>query len=466
MDSSAYRSLGIVEAGRLLRSGEFTSEELTLGALAFCAETNPKLHAFITVAEERALDDARRADKELRAGVDRGPLHGIPYGVKDVFDTAGIRTTCHSKIMMENVPSEDSEVVSRLAQAGGVLLGKLATDEFAFGGPTEDLPFPFPLNPWNTDHMTGGSSSGSAVAVSSGILRLAIGTDTGGSIRGPAALCGLVGLKPTYGRVSTRGSYPLAYSMDHCGPLAATVEEAAIALQVLAGFDPLDHASADEPAGDYSKDLDAGVAGLRIGVPRAFFEKAFGVSQEALEGIRRTEEALRGAGAIVEDISLPDYPLFSTSGRVILTAEAFAVHEANLKARPSDYSLLAMQRIMLGASLTAADYIQALRLRRELARAVNKTFDRYDLILTACSLAPAPRLDSMPDPLTAPSVIQAYPFSLSGHPAMSVPIGLSTEGLPLSVQIVGPYFGEARVLRAGKAVEKLSAWKLPTLEIH
>lgn len=466
MDSSTYRGLGVVEAGRLLRSRELTSEELTLGALAFCAEVNPKFHAFITVAEERALEDARKADIELRTGVDRGPLHGIPYGVKDVFDTKGIRTTCHSKIMIDNVPSEDSEVVSRLAKAGGVLLGKLATDEFAFGGPTEDLPFPFPLNPWNIDHMTGGSSSGSAVAVSSGMLRVAIGTDTGGSIRGPAALCGLVGLKPTYGRVSTRGAYPLAYSMDHCGPLATTVEEAAIALQVLAGFDPMDHASADEPVGDYARDLNAGVAGFRIGVPRAFFEKALGVSQEALEGIQRTEEALRGAGAIVEDISLPDYPLFSTSGRVILTAEAFAVHEANLKARPSDYSLLAMQRIMLGASLTAADYIQALRMRRELARTVNTTFDRYDLILTASSVAPAPRLDSMPDPLTAPSVIQAYPFSLSGHPAMSVPIGLSANGLPLSVQIVGPYFGEARVLQAGKTVETLSDWKLPTLEFH
>ncbi|CAH1659523.1 MULTISPECIES: amidase [unclassified Chelatococcus] len=466
MKDATYRELSIEQAGRSIRSREISSQELTRSALRHISEYNPTLHAFITVTEEKALADAKRADDELAAGVDRGPLHGIPYAVKDVFDTEGIRTTCHSKILLDNIPAEDSAVVARLSNAGGVLMGKLATDEFAFGGPTDDLPFPAPLNPWNTEHMTGGSSSGSAVAVSSGMVRFAIGTDTGGSIRGPAALCGLAGVKPTFGRVSTRGAYPLAYSMDHCGPLAASVTEAAIALQVLAGHDPRDPSSADVPVEDYLAELNGGVARLKIGVPRAFFEKAQGISTEALAAITQVEDALRAAGATVEDIAMPDYPLFSTCGRVILTAEAFSVHEENMRTRAADYSSLAMQRIMLGASLTAADYIQALRLRRELARAVDDTFNQYDLILTACSVAPAPRLDSMPDPFTAPSVIQAYPFSLSGHPAMSVPVGLASNGLPLSVQFVGPYFKEARVLRAGRTVETLFGWKLPVLALQ
>lgn len=463
LPAPGLHALDIAEAGRRLRAGEVTAVALTRAALERIGRIDGSLHAFIRLSGDAALHAARQADAELEAGRDRGPLHGIPYAVKDVYDVAGLPTTCHSKLRLDHCAEVDSAVVERLGQAGAILLGKLATDEFAFGGPTADLPFPAPLNPWNAAHMTGGSSSGSAVAVAAGMVRFALGTDTGGSIRGPAALCGLAGLKPTFGRVSRRGAFPLAYSMDHCGPLAASVEDAAIVLQALAGHDPHDPSSADVPVPDYRRSLPDGVAGLRIGVPRAFFATAQGITREVVDAIAQVEAMMREAGAIVEDVTLPDYPLFSTCGRVLLTAEAYAVHEQDLKTRPQDYSGLAMQRITLGATITAADYIQAQRLRRELAAAVDGALTRFDLLLSACNLAAAPRLDAMPDPFTAPSVIQAYPFSLSGHPALSVPVGLGASGLPLSAQFVGRYFDEATVLRAGATVEMLTGWRLPAL---
>ena len=232
------QDLSIVEMGRLLRSGSVTSETLARDALARVAARDGALHAFVLVTEDRALEDARRADAELKAGRDRGPFHGIPYALKDIYDTAGIRTTCHSKLRLNVVPKEDSVAAARLREAGGVLLGKLATHEFAIGGPSFDLPFPPARNPWNPQHVTGGSSSGSGTAIGARMVRMAMGSDTGGSIRGPAAWCGTVGIKATYGRVSRRGVFPLSWTLDHIGPLTRSVEDAAITLQVLAGHDP------------------------------------------------------------------------------------------------------------------------------------------------------------------------------------------------------------------------------------
>jgi aspartyl-tRNA(Asn)/glutamyl-tRNA(Gln) amidotransferase subunit A len=455
------RRVGIAELGRELRAGALTAVALTEAALARVDEVDGKLHAFVRVSRDRALADARRADREFSAGIDRGPLHGIPYALKDVYDVEGMPTTCHSNMRLDHSAGLDSAVAEKLGVAGCVLLGKLATDEFAFGGPAPGLPFPPARNPWNPEHTTGGSSSGPAAAVASGMMRFAMGTDTGGSIRGPAAFCGVIGLKPTYGRVSRRGAFPLSYTMDHCGPLAASVEDAAICLQAIAGHDPLDPASADQPVPDYLAALRDGVAGLRIGVPRAFFASAPGITAEARTAIEATISALRGAGAVVEDITLPPYGQFSTCGRVMLTAEAYAIHEADLRARPQEYTTLTMQRIMLGATLSAADYIQALRLRRELASAVGGALDRCDLLLTACSLATAPRMDSLPDGFRIPSTIQAYPFTVTGHPALAVPVMLAADGLPLAVQLVGRPFDEASVLRAGAAVESVLDWKLP-----
>jgi aspartyl-tRNA(Asn)/glutamyl-tRNA(Gln) amidotransferase subunit A len=457
------QDLSIAAMGRALRAGTVTAQQLARDALARIAARDPALQAFLLVTETRALDDARRADDELRAGRDHGPLHGIPYALKDIYDTAGIRTTCHSKLRVDHVPAADSVVAAKLTEAGGVLLGKLATHEFAIGGPSFDLPFPPSRNPWNTAHITGGSSSGSATAIAARMVRMAMGSDTGGSIRGPAAWCGLVGIKPTYGRVSRRGVFPLSWTLDHCGPLSRSVEDAAIALQALAGHDPEDAASADVPVPDYRAGLEQGVRGLRIGAPRGFFAAAPTAMPEVIAGIDRTAALLREAGATVEDITLPDYALFAAAGRVIMMAEAFAIHEADLQSRLLDYGEITANRFVLGAAITAADYINAMRARRELTDAVNAALGRYDALLTASALTTAPRFDAPADSLSSASPMQTIPFNVTGHPAMSVPVGLVPDGLPISVQIVGRPFDEAMVFRVGRTIEQLSGWESVTL---
>ena len=448
----------IAEAARALRAGTTTAVELAERSLARISAVDGQVNAFILVTPERAIEDARRADAELAAGHDRGPMHGVPYALKDIFDTAGIPTTCHSKLRLNVVPAKDSAVATRLAEAGGVLLGKLATHEFALGGPSFDLPFPPARNPWKLAHMPAGSSSGSAAAVAAGMVRMAMGSDTGGSIRGPAAYCGTIGLKPTYGRVSRRGVFPLSTTLDHCGPLSRSVEDAAITLQILAGHDPLDAASADVPVGDYLGGLEAGVKGLRIGIPRAFFADAAIKDEEVIAGIDRVAAALRAAGAIVEDIELPDYALFSFCGRVIMLTEAFAIHERDMQSRPQDFARLTFERIILGATVSAPDLIQACRLRRELTQAVSRALSRCDVLLTASSLIPAPRFEAAPSAMAAAAPTQTMPFNVTGHPAMSVPMGLSSSGLPIGLQIVGRAFDEATVLRVGRSVEVLSGW--------
>ena len=455
--------LSIAEMGRMLRARSVTAETLARDALARIAGRNDTLHAFVLVTEERALADARRADSELRAGPDRGPLHGVPYALKDIYDTAGIRTTCHSKLRVDHVPLEDSAAAARLREAGGVLLGKLATHEFAIGGPSFDLPFPPARNPWNPDHVTGGSSSGSGTAIASRMVRVAMGSDTGGSIRGPAAWCGTVGIKPTYGRVSRRGVFPLSWTLDHIGPLTRSVEDAAIALQVLAGYDPLDPGSADVAVPDYRADLERGVDGLRIGIPRAFFAAAKATTQELVAGLDRTAAQLREAGAAVEDIELPDYALFAAAGRVIMMAEAFAIHESDMRARLLDYGEITAGRFVLGAAITATDFIHALRARRELTAAVNAALSRYDALLTLSALTTAPRFDQPTDALSSASPLQTIPFNVTGHPAIGVPTGLGASGLPIGVQVVGRAFDEQMIFRVGRAVEKLSGWESVTL---
>lgn len=455
---TALDELPIAEAGRRLRDGSLTSMALTRHSLDRIAELDGALHSFVLLTEARALADAARADAELAAGHDRGPMHGTPYALKDIYDTAGIRTTCHSKLLIDNVPDYDSVVARKLAAGGGVLLGKLATHEFAMGGPSFDLPFPPARNPWNLEHVTGGSSSGSGAAVAAGLVRTAMGSDTGGSIRGPAAYCGTVGLKPTYGLVSRRGVFPLSYTLDHCGPLSASVQDAAITTQVIAGHDPNDPASADRPAPDLLTGLENGVAGLRVGLPRNLWRNATGLTDETAATLDRLANALRDAGAIVEDVALPDYELFNACGRVILLAEAFAIHEADLRSRPQDYGELFFMRIAAAASLSAADYIQAQRLRRELAEAVNRdALARHDVLLTACALSPAPPFSAFPSDMPGPMHIQTMPFNVTGNPALSMPAGLSATGLPLSAQLVGRPFDEALLLRVGRAVEKITA---------
>jgi len=451
--AKALHDYSIAEAGALLRSGKITSVALTEHALARIKAIDPVISSFITVTAEGALADAAAADANFAKGIDKGPMQGIPHALKDIYATAGIRTTCHSKLLLDNIPKEDSVVAAKFKAQGAVLLGKLATHEFALGGPSFDLPFPPARNPWNTNHVPGGSSSGSGAAVAAGLVRMAMGSDTGGSIRGPASYCGTIGLKPTYGLVSRRGVFPLSYSLDHCGPLSWTVEDSAIAMQVIAGFDPQDPGSANVPVPDFRGKLGTGVRGLRLGLPRHWFAKAEGATAETLRAIDDAAQTLAKLGATIEEIELPDYELYNACGRVIMYSEAFAIHERNFQTRPLDYGLYTYLRMTLGALVTATDLTQAMRLRRELAGAVNDKLKSCDVLITASALAPAAAFSDL-NPNTPPNLpIQTMPFDVTGNPAMSIPTGFAATGLPLSMQIVGRAFDEPTVLGIGAAFE-------------
>jgi aspartyl-tRNA(Asn)/glutamyl-tRNA(Gln) amidotransferase subunit A len=456
-DTRELHELSIAEAGAALRSGSLTSTALTEHALARVAAVDPRLNAFVRVTEERALADAARADRELATGVDRGPLHGIPYALKDIIDVAGVPTTCSSALLLENVPSEDSHVQRRLAAGGAVLMGKLGTAEFALGGPGFDLPFPPPRNPWNPEHFTGGSSAGSGSAVGGGLVRLALGSDTGGSIRSPASNCGVVGLKPTYGAVSRRGVYPLSYSLDHVGPLGWNVSDVALAMNVIAGFDPADPGSVDAPVPDYIAQLGQGVEGLRIGYARDFFATVAGVSPEVVALIDAAAERLSALGAHVEQVSMPDFELAKACARIIMTAEAYAIHESDLRDRPHLYGRYMYQRTVGAGALTAADLVQAFRLRQELTVELNRgALARCDALITTTALAPAPHFDEFPRDWPPPSLavaVHTAPFNVTGNPALVVPAGFSATGLPLGLQIIGRPFDEPRLLRIGAAFE-------------
>ncbi|MBR3369487.1 MAG: amidase [Rhodobacteraceae bacterium] len=446
--------LSILDAGALLRAGTISAKDLAKDALARIGALDDKLNSFITLTTDRALADADAADADFANGIDKGPMQGIPYALKDIFNTAGIRTTCHSKLLQDHVPTSDCVVAEKLRSGGGVLIGKTATHEFAFGGPSFDLPFPPARNPWNPDHIPGGSSSGSGAAVAAGFVRMAMGSDTGGSIRGPAAYCGTVGLKPTYGLVSRRGVFPLSFTLDHAGPLSRSVDDTAATMQVIAGYDPLDPASADPGALDFLGGINDGIEGMKFAFPRHFFEDAEGVSDEVVSALDAAIVKLGELGATVDIVTLPDYELFNAAGRVILLSEAYAIHEADMKTRPLDYGRFTHARMAVGGLLSASDLMQALRVRRQLSISVNNTIlGKYDAIIAASTLAPAGRFDEI-DPETPPAwAIQTMPFNVTGNPAMSIPTGFSAQGLPLSMQIVGKPFADPTVLRIGKAYE-------------
>jgi aspartyl-tRNA(Asn)/glutamyl-tRNA(Gln) amidotransferase subunit A len=460
--------LSVSDAGAALRAGSIMSRALTENALTRIATLDPLLHSFITVTSERALSDADRADKELQAGIDRGPLHGIPYALKDIYATAGIVTTCNSALLLDHVPQEDAAVEAKMKSGGAVLLGKLNTHEYAIGGPSFDLPYPPARNPWNLEHFTGGSSSGCGAAVGSGLVRVALGTDTGGSIRSPACYCGVIGLKPTYGFVSRRGAYPLSYSLDHCGPVTRTVKDSALVMQVIAGYDPLDPSSADVPIPNFSASIGQDLQGLKIGYTRQLFAKVDGVCPNLVACMDSAAQRIAELGARVEEVILPDYELFKACGRIIMIAEGYAIHEEQLKARPFDYGRYTYQRLIAGAMISAADLTQAFRLRRELTLLLNKAMlARNDALITATALGPAPRLDEFPLDWPPPShavAVQTAPFNVTGNPCLTVPAGFSPEGLPYGMQVTGRVFDEPTVFRIAAAFEaSISISRLPEL---
>jgi aspartyl-tRNA(Asn)/glutamyl-tRNA(Gln) amidotransferase subunit A len=454
----------IADASRGIAAGDLSPVALTEAALARATALNGKLDAFIEITADRALAAARRAEAEIAGGRRRGPLHGVPYGLKDIYDAAGLRTTAHSRLLLDNFAAADAVTTARLEAAGMVLIGKLATHEFATGGPAWDLPFPPARNPWNTDHFTGGSSSGSGAAVAAGILPLAMGSDTGGSIRLPAAYCGTVGLKPTYGRVSRRGVVPLSFSLDTTGPLTWTVEDAALVLQALAGYDPRDPGSADVPVPDYRAPLRQGVAGLRIGYARAF-NKDGGVNTEQAAALDAAAQVLAKLGAEIIEVALPPNNHFQATARTISHAESFSIHQQDLRSRPELYARVTRERLSLGGFLTASQYVRAQRLRRILTIKIDALFEECDTLLTAIIPSAAPVLKQTDDrPWRDPQPLASV-FNVTGHPAIAQPCGFSASGLPLSVQFVGRVFDEATLLRVGHAYEQAAGWtaKRPAL---
>jgi aspartyl-tRNA(Asn)/glutamyl-tRNA(Gln) amidotransferase subunit A len=450
--------LGLAEAADLIHARKLSPVEFAAELLARIERHDGKYNAFVRLSPERALSAARAAEEEIAAGRWRGPFHGIPYALKDIIDVEGLPTTAHSKILIDNVARRHAAVAERLEAGGGVLLGKLATHEFAIGGPSFDLPWPPARNPWNRDHFCGGSSSGSGAGLAAGFFPAALGTDTGGSIRNPASMCGITGLKPTYGRVSRRGVVPLAFSLDHIGPMTRTVRDNALMLQVIAGHDPGDPASAEEPVPDYDAMLGQGVRGLRIGVIRDFYTRDVVGHPEQVEALDAAVRLLTEAGAEITEITLPALQDFSACGQIILAAEAYAVHEQWLKDRPQDYGARARERLLAGADLRAVDYLRAVRWRRQLRDRVAEEFAKIDVALTASSMDPACRIDD-DEALAANYWRQArMPFNVTGQPALVIPAGFAKSGLPLSLQLVGHPFAEAMLYRIAQFYEEATGW--------
>lgn len=449
----------IASAAADIAAGRLSPVALTEACLARIDKHESKVHAFIRLERDRALASARKAEADIKAGRRRGALHGIPFGHKDIYETAGIPTTCHSKLLKDYVPERDAVTVAKLADAGIVMMGKLATHEFAMGGPSFDLPWPPARNPWALEHFTGGSSSGTGASVAAGFVLGGTGSCTGGSIRLPAAFCGLAGIKPTYGLVSRTGIQPLAFTLDHSGPLAWTTEDCAILLQAMAGHDPTDPGSANVPIPDYRAALSGDLTGVRIGVIRHFYEKDITVSPEVGAAMEASFKVLNGLGASVRDVTLPSLQDWNACGWLIAITEAYSVHEPWLKSRYNDYGQNFRDRITLAAFFSAADYQAAIRFRRELNDKLAQVMNDVDLLVLPTTLTPAPKIDQMPAFGSFETPNFTMPFNVSGSPALAVCNGFSGSGLPLSLQIVGRPFEESLVLRAGHAYECATNWK-------
>ena len=435
--------LSIREAGQRFRDGSLTSAALTEAHLERIAALDGDLRSFMLVTTDRARADAARADQELRDGRDRGPLHGIPVGIKDLIDTAGIATTSGSQLRKDHLPATDAPLVTRLVEGGAVLLGKLSLYEFATVGPDFEIPFPPARNPWSSDHITGGSSSGNAAAVAGGLVRTTIGSDTAGSLRAPASYCGVVGLKPTFDLVPLTGAFPLSPSLDHIGPISASVEDAALTLDVLA-----------QRPHTATKYLGQDILGLRIGYARAWFAKDPSTSPEVLAALDDAVSALSLLGARIEEIDLPDYQAFLKAGSTILNAESYALHRADLEARSADYGPMSRKSLMTGAKIPAADLAAAQSARADLRSALDAdVFTKFDAFVTATTLTTALPLSAFAGGKTVWTPMRTIPFNVTGHPVLSLPVGFA-QGLPIGMQIVGPALGEARICQVGHAFEQ------------
>ena len=451
--------LSLSEASQLVRSKKVSPVELTQECLSQIERLNPILNAFINVTADSALAEAQKSEDEIQRGRWSGPLHGIPIALKDLVDAAGTSTTGASALFTNRVPTQDAEIVRRLRVGGAVLLGKLNMHELAYGGSSLISYFGPVRNPWALDFIPGGSSSGSGVAVAAQLCYAAIGSDTGGSIRIPAAHCGIVGLKPTYGRVSLRGVIPLAWSLDHVGPMTRTVTDAALTLQVIAGYDPEDASSTDIPVADYVGTLSAKASSLRLGIPRAhFYEELHPEIQAAMDS------ALRVLGKLTSSQHEIQIPAAIDTAILILKAEAYAFHREYIAKTPELYQAETLRRLLAGAEIMTADYVCARRQLDEFRRSVPKIFDRVDVLVTSTTPVPPFTISELLadlDNLRTKEVLtarNARSFNVFGLPSITIPCGFTSKGLPIGLQITGPPGGEATLLRLAYAYERETDW--------
>jgi aspartyl-tRNA(Asn)/glutamyl-tRNA(Gln) amidotransferase subunit A len=457
-------SLNLHEVAELVRGKKISPVELTRACLARIEALNPLLNAFITVTADSALTEARQAESEVQRGEWRGPLHGIPIALKDLIDTAGVRTTAASALFKDRIPQEDAAVVQRLRGAGAVLLGKLNMHEFAYGSTSATSYFGRVSNPWNLEHITGGSSGGSAAAVAAGLCYGALGSDTGGSIREPAAFCGIVGLKPTYGRVSTRGVIPLSWSADHIGPMTRSVADAAAMLQAIAGYDANEVTSYNQPVEDYVAATNLSLSPLRIGVPRDFFYAA--LDPEIKEAAEQALAALVKLGAEIREVAME-----VSLDRTVVRSEAYAYHSENVAKHPKLYLPETLAKLRMGAGIDTGTYIKARRELEQLRRETPKLFATVDVLVTPTTPALAPKASALParfeDILAEDTLLlrNTRPFNLLGLPTISLPCGFSRAGLPIGLQISGPPWREALVLRLAQAYQQTTSWhtRRPTI---
>ncbi|HEY7908676.1 MAG TPA: amidase [Thermomicrobiales bacterium] len=463
MDTNDLTALSIAEAGALIVRRRVSPVELTDAYLARIERQNPLLNAYVTVTGDAAREEAREAEREIAGGTYRGPLHGIPIALKDLYDTKGVRTAAGSKILWDRVPDEDSAVTTLLRAAGAISLGKTNTHEFAYGVTTNNPHFGATRNPWNPDCIPGGSSGGSGAAVAAGMAAMAMGSDTGGSIRIPAALCGTVGLKATHGRVSTAGVIPLSWTLDHAGPLTRTVEDAAIVLNAIAGYDPNDAMTVPVPVDDYTRDLAAGVRGLRLGVPRTGFFEA--IDPEVARAVEEAIGVYRTLGATVEDMD--GTALWNARQAVsdIMLADARHYHAAWLRDRPEEYGEDVRDRLMRRTDMSADEFIAAMRVRAAVTVETARLMTRYDGLLLPTTRIPAPPIAGQTiiidgQEVFAPNILTSNtnPFNLPGMPALSLPCGFTAAGLPIGLQVVTRRWDEVTVLRVAAAYERATDW--------
>ena len=448
--------LTVAEASRLIKARKLSPVELTDAHLKRIQSLEPQLNAFITVTADLARKEAKAAEREIARGGYRGPMHGIPMALKDIFDTRGILTSGHSRVCIDRIPEKDATVTGRLYATGAILLGKAATHEFAHGGPSFDLPWPPARNPWNLEHFTGGSSSGSGAAVAAGLAPCAMGSDTGGSIRGPASFCGIAGLMPSAGLVSRAGVIPNSFTLDHVGPMAWTVEDCAIMLQAIAGYDPRDGGSVKVKLPNYRAALRQSVKGMKVGVLRQVWEEDVPQPAEVRRAMDDAVDLFAKLGVRCEDARVRPAQDYSDVKITIAETEIFSIHARDLVARPGDFGEDFLTRILPACLFQSTDYLQASREHRRMIAEAEPLWKQYDALLSVV-FGPAPRIDAL-NTLSFWMKPSTNPMgNLLGGPALALCARFNAHGLPIGMQLVGKPFGEAEVLRLGHAWEQASA---------